>query len=86
MIVNDHLDEAADKTKEKIQWLLHFQRNPNTSESQHALLRRRKDKFLAHCKAARDDSDLVVWFQQNRRTYEGSIIINVRSGLNGIEI
>ncbi|KAG8220546.1 P-loop containing nucleoside triphosphate hydrolase protein [Butyriboletus roseoflavus] len=52
MIVNDHLDEAAERTKEKIQWLLDLERNPTTFNTHYFV--DYKDKFLSHYKACRD--------------------------------
>ena len=57
MIVNDHLDEAANRTKEKIQWLLHLEQNPTTLNTHYYA--DYKDKFIAYYKAAREDSDLL---------------------------
>ncbi|KAH0828920.1 P-loop containing nucleoside triphosphate hydrolase protein [Lanmaoa asiatica] len=83
MIVNDHLDECADRTKERIQWLLGLEGNPTTLNTHYYA--DYKDKFLAHYKASRDKNDLVVKLEQNRRSHEGSIN-KVLSGLNEIGI
>ena len=57
MIVNNHLDEAANRTKEKIQWLLHPEQNlPTLNTHYHANY---KDKFITYYKAAWEDSDLL---------------------------
>jgi hypothetical protein len=56
MIVHDHLDEAANRTKEKIQWLLELEKNPTTLNTHY--YSDYKDKFYAYYKVARDDSEL----------------------------
>lgn len=58
MIVNDHLDEAAVRTKEKIQRLLALEGNPATLNTHYYA--DYKDKFIAYYKAARDDGDLAA--------------------------
>lgn len=83
MIINDHLDEAADRTKEKIQWLLDLERNPTTLNTHYYA--DYKDKFIAYYKSTRGENDLVVKLQRDRRTYEGSIN-KVLSGLQEIGI
>lgn len=83
MIVNDHLDEAAESTKQKIQWLLDLERNPTTLNTHYYA--DYKDKFLSYYKAARDNTDLVTKLQRDRRMYEGSIN-KALSGLSEIGI
>ena len=56
MIVHDHLEEAASRTKEKIQWLLELEKNPTTLNTHY--YSDYKDKFYAYYKVARDDSEL----------------------------
>jgi len=80
MIVNDHLDEAASQTKQRIQWLLDLEKNPTTLNTHY--YDDYKDKFLTFYKAAQDDSDLVTRLQQGR----GDPINRVLSGLNELGI
>lgn len=84
-IVNDHLDEAADRTKEKIQWLVDLEGNPTTLNTHY--YSDYKDKFLAHYKAALDDSDLATKLRVPRRSSDFELSINkVLSKLNDIGI
>ncbi|KAF9222329.1 hypothetical protein BS17DRAFT_881158 [Gyrodon lividus] len=57
MIVYDHLDEAAIRTKQKIEWLLELEKAPTTLNTHY--YSDYKDKFLAYYKGCREDSDLV---------------------------
>ncbi|KAI6014111.1 hypothetical protein PISMIDRAFT_109943 [Pisolithus microcarpus 441] len=52
MIVYDYLDEAADRTKEKIDWLLQVERAPATLNTHYYTDYR--DKFLAHYRGCRE--------------------------------
>ncbi|KAH0840008.1 hypothetical protein J3R83DRAFT_970 [Lanmaoa asiatica] len=70
-IANDHLDEAAERTKERIQWLLDLEGNLATLNTHYYA--NYKDKFLAYYKASRDENNLVVRFQRDRRAYEGEL-------------
>lgn len=79
MIVNDHLDEAADQTKQRIQWLLDLEGTPTTLNTHYYA--DYKDKFLSYYKAAQGDSDLVTRLQQG-----GDSINRILSGLNEIGI
>lgn len=83
MIVNDHLDVAAEKTKEKIQWLLDLERNPTTLNTHY--FSDYKDKFLSFYKASRDQTDLAIKLNRDRHMYNNSIN-KVLSGLNEIGI
>ncbi|KAF8434364.1 P-loop containing nucleoside triphosphate hydrolase protein [Boletus edulis BED1] len=80
MIVNDHLDEAAIRTKDRIQWLLELEQNPTTLNTHYYANYR--DKFLAYYKAALDDSDLLTKIQQGR----SPTINGILSGLNDLGI
>ncbi|KAG6374238.1 hypothetical protein JVT61DRAFT_4247 [Boletus reticuloceps] len=62
MIVNDHLDEAAIRTKDRIQWLLELEQNPTTLNTHYYADYR--DKFLVHYKAALNDGVLLTKPQQ----------------------
>ncbi|KAF8551404.1 hypothetical protein OG21DRAFT_1478160 [Imleria badia] len=85
MIVNDHLDEAADRTKQKIQWLVDLEGNPTTLNTHY--YSDYKDKFLSHYKAARDDGDLPTKLRAHRRSPDFELSINkVLSKLNEIGI
>ncbi|KIJ63497.1 hypothetical protein HYDPIDRAFT_29303 [Hydnomerulius pinastri MD-312] len=61
MIVNDHLDEAAARTKEKIEWLLALEQAPTTLNTHY--YSDYKDKFLSYYKGCRDKGDLVAKLQ-----------------------
>ncbi|KAG6382183.1 hypothetical protein JVT61DRAFT_833 [Boletus reticuloceps] len=80
MIVNDHLDEAAIRTKDRIQWLLELEQNPTTLNTHYYADYR--DKFLAYYKAAPDHSDLLTMIQQGR----SPTINGILSGLNDLGI
>jgi len=79
MIVNDHLDEAASQTKQRIQWLLDLEGTPTTLNTHYYA--DYKDKFLTYYKASQDDSDLVTRVRQG-----GDSINKVLSGLNELGI
>ena len=66
MIAHDHLDEAANRTKERIQWLLDLEQNPTTLNTHYYTDYR--EKFLAHYKAALDDSDLAARLRAETRS------------------
>ncbi|KAI6001270.1 P-loop containing nucleoside triphosphate hydrolase protein [Pisolithus albus] len=55
MIVYDHLDEAAGRTKEKIDWLLQVERAPATLNTHYYTDYR--DKFLAHYRGCRESGN-----------------------------
>ncbi|KAF9222274.1 hypothetical protein BS17DRAFT_735704, partial [Gyrodon lividus] len=57
MIVYDHLDEVAIRTKQKIEWLLELEKAPTTLNTHY--YSDYKDKFLAYYNGCRQDSDLV---------------------------
>ncbi|KAF8553727.1 hypothetical protein OG21DRAFT_1441498 [Imleria badia] len=86
MIVNDHLDEVAERTKEKIRWLLDLEKNPTTLNTHYYT--DYKDKFYAYYKAARDDGDLAAMLRgEQPRTSGFEYSVNtVLSKLNEIGI
>ncbi|KAF8839962.1 hypothetical protein BDN67DRAFT_1011889, partial [Paxillus ammoniavirescens] len=57
MIVYDHLDEAATRTKERIEWLLALEQSPTTLNTHY--YSDYKDKFLAYYKGCRENTDLA---------------------------
>ncbi|KAF9234006.1 P-loop containing nucleoside triphosphate hydrolase protein [Melanogaster broomeanus] len=92
MIVYDHLDEAADRTKKKIEWLLDVEQTPTTLNTHYYSDYR--DKFLAYYKGCRDNSDLATklksytaWGSKNSNgiDYQNSIS-KVLAGLNEIGV
>jgi hypothetical protein len=58
MIVNDHLDRAATRTKLMIEWLLSVEQVPTTLNTHY--FSDYRDKFLAYYRAWRNDNDLLV--------------------------
>ena len=56
MIVYDHLDAAAARTKERIQWLLDLEQLPTTFNTHYYADYR--SKFFAHYKNCRDKNNL----------------------------
>ncbi|KAI5982232.1 P-loop containing nucleoside triphosphate hydrolase protein [Pisolithus albus] len=58
MIVYDHLDEAASRTKEKIDWLLQVERAPATLNTYYYADYR--DKFLAYYRGCREANDSTM--------------------------
>ncbi|KIJ63510.1 hypothetical protein HYDPIDRAFT_40933 [Hydnomerulius pinastri MD-312] len=61
MIVIDHLDEAAARTKEKIEWLLALEQAPTTLNTHY--YSDYKDKFLSCYKGCWDKGDLAAKLQ-----------------------
>ena len=57
MIVNDHLEEAAKRGKERTQWLLDIEGNPTTHNTRY--FSSCKDKFLTYYRGARSDNGLA---------------------------
>jgi hypothetical protein len=57
MIVYDHLDEAAARTKQRIEWLLDLEQSPTTLNTHY--YSDYKDKFLAYYKGCRENTDLI---------------------------
>ncbi|KAG9312355.1 P-loop containing nucleoside triphosphate hydrolase protein [Chiua virens] len=57
MIVHEHLDEAAIRTKSKIQWLLAVEKVPATLNTHYFY--DYKNKFLVHYRVCRSDSNLL---------------------------
>ncbi|KAG9308178.1 P-loop containing nucleoside triphosphate hydrolase protein [Chiua virens] len=88
MVVNDHLDEAAERTKERIQWLLDLEDNPTTLNTHY--YSDYKDKFLAYYKACRDERDLVTKLQLGRQAKRSDeregLISTALAGLNNLGI
>ena len=58
MIMHDHLDAAAIRSKEKIEWLLKVEKSPATLNTHYYL--DYKNKFLAHYKASRHNTNLAA--------------------------
>ncbi|KAI6160830.1 P-loop containing nucleoside triphosphate hydrolase protein [Pisolithus thermaeus] len=58
MIVYDHLDEAAARAKQKIDWLLQIEGTPATLNTRHYTDYR--DKFLAHYRGCRETNHNTV--------------------------
>ncbi|KIJ08216.1 hypothetical protein PAXINDRAFT_89188 [Paxillus involutus ATCC 200175] len=58
MIVYDHLDDAADRTKQRIEWLLELEQSPTTLNTHY--YSDYKDKFLAYYKGCRENTDLAT--------------------------
>ena len=57
MIVNDHMEEAAKRAKERIEWLLNVEGNPTTFNTHY--FSDYKDKFLTYYRDARGDNGLM---------------------------
>ncbi|KIK82818.1 hypothetical protein PAXRUDRAFT_832134 [Paxillus rubicundulus Ve08.2h10] len=57
MIVYDHLDEAAARTKRRIDWLLALEQSPTTFNTHHYSYY--KDRFLAYYRGCRENTDLL---------------------------
>lgn len=57
MTVHDHLDAAAERTKERIQWILQLENSPATLNTHYFSAYR--DKFLAYYKGSRDKNGLA---------------------------
>lgn len=66
MIVNDHLDRAVKRTRIKIESLLSLEQVPMTLNTHY--FSDYKDKFLAHYRASRNDSDLLSKLKQAKTT------------------
>jgi len=66
MIVNDHLDRAATRTKSMIEWLHSLEQVPSTLNTHY--FSDYKDKFLALYRAWRIDSDLLSKLKQTETT------------------
>ena len=62
MIVNDHLDRAATRTKSMIEWLVSLEQVPTTLNTHY--FSDYKDKFLALYRAWRIDTDLLSKLKQ----------------------
>lgn len=88
MIVNDHLEEASHRTKDRIQWLLKLEGNPTTLNTHYYAAY--KDKFLTYYRDARGDSGLMEKLQLGRgkkRSSEHQTSINkALSSLNELGI
>jgi hypothetical protein len=72
MIVYDHLDEAAARTKERIEWLLALEQSPTTLNTHY--YSDYKDKFLAYYKGCRENTDLaarIKKFREGNKTVSG---------------
>ncbi|KIJ13508.1 hypothetical protein PAXINDRAFT_100617 [Paxillus involutus ATCC 200175] len=72
MIVYDHLDEAAARTKERIEWLLALEQLPTTLNTHY--YSDYKDKFLAYYKGCRENTDLaarIKKFREGNKTVSG---------------
>ncbi|KIJ13505.1 hypothetical protein PAXINDRAFT_81017 [Paxillus involutus ATCC 200175] len=65
MIVYDHLDEAAARTKERIEWLLALEQSPTTLNTHY--YSDYKDKFLAYYKGCRENTDLAARIRKFRK-------------------
>ena len=61
MIMHDHLDAAASRSKEKIEWLLKIEQSPTMINTHY--YQDYKNKFLAHYRTNRHKTDLasVTW-------------------------
>lgn len=61
MTLRDHLDAAAERTKERIRWLLAVESTPTTLNTHY--FSDYRDKFLAYYKGIRDSSGLAgqIW-------------------------
>jgi hypothetical protein len=64
MIVNEHLDSAAKKAKEKITWLLELEKAPTTLNVHY--YSNYKIKFLGYYKGCRDHGELAKKLQNYR--------------------
>ncbi|KIJ13509.1 hypothetical protein PAXINDRAFT_13626 [Paxillus involutus ATCC 200175] len=91
MIVYDHLDEAATRTKERIEWLLALEQSPTTLNTHY--YSDYKDKFLAYYKGCRENTDLAMKikaYQSGQRLYqrknESDPITKILAGLSEIGI
>ncbi|KIK81251.1 hypothetical protein PAXRUDRAFT_832978 [Paxillus rubicundulus Ve08.2h10] len=96
MIVYDHLDGAAARTKERIEWLLALEQSPTTLNTHY--YSDYKDKFLAYYKGFRDNTDLasrIKTFQSSNKVvpgFQGAIesrlnpITQILAGLSAIGI
>ncbi|KAF8839963.1 hypothetical protein BDN67DRAFT_952527 [Paxillus ammoniavirescens] len=87
MIVYDHLDEAATRTKERIEWLLALEQLPTTLNTHY--YSDYKDKFLAYYKGCRENTNLATKtnaYQSGQRTNESDPITKILAGLSEIGI
>jgi len=57
MTLHDHLDAAAERTKERIEWVLQLENSPATLNMHY--LSAYRDKFLAYYKGSRDTNGLA---------------------------
>jgi len=57
MTVHDHLDAAAERTKERIEWIFQLENSPTTLNTHYFSAYR--DKFLAYYKGPRDTNGLA---------------------------
>ena len=64
MIINDHLEEASKRAKERIEWLLNVEGNPTTLNTHY--FSSYKDKFLTYYRDARGDNSLTEKFLLGR--------------------
>ena len=90
MIVNDHLDKAAHRTKERIQWLLDIEGSPTTLNTHY--FASYKDKFLTYYRDARDyDNSLMAKLQLARAPSDFEASVNkalsslTEIGLSGVK-
>lgn len=88
MIVNDHLEEASKRAREKIQWLHSLEGHPNTLNTHY--FADYKDKFLIYYRDARGDNSLVERLQLGRGTerphHQEASLRKVLTGLNELGI
>ena len=77
MIVNDHLDRAATRTKSMIERLLSLEQVPTTLNTHY--FSDYKDKFLTQYRAWRNDSDLLSKLKRSETT---ATILQLSQGLS----
>jgi hypothetical protein len=70
MIVNEHLDTATKRAKEKVDWLLELEKAPTTLNVHYYSYY--KGKFLAYYKGCRDEGELTRKLQ----TYKAPVHAN----------
>jgi len=68
--MHDHLDAAAVRSKEKIEWLLKLEQSPATLNTHYYL--DYKNKFLAHYRACRHNTNLAseMWVPSQKDVYD----------------
>ncbi|KAH7883426.1 P-loop containing nucleoside triphosphate hydrolase protein [Phlebopus sp. FC_14] len=84
IIVNEHLEEAAARTKEKIAWLLALEKAPTTLNTHY--YSDYMDKFMAYYRGCRDNSELTTRLQGTANFTEQMAINKALSGLSEVGI